>query len=110
MTPISSKFLRSSCSLYTPSSKDKYGKPVYGASITLSKVYIEETRERQTTDTGEESKDKIKIWFDSKKSKPKEQDFKKGYKIVYSDREYIIKSAILLPNIIQPHHWELICE
>ncbi len=107
MTPINSKFLKSTCTYSAVSGVDTYGKPTYLESVSISRVYIEEKRERSNADLGPESKDIIKLWHDVRRSAPKDQVYSKGDKITYSGRDYEIVSALLLPNSSKAHHWEI---
>lgn len=105
MQPISSRFLKSTITLYAKTGEDSYGRETYGTGQEIKRVYVEIPRRSALSDLGERKADTLFIVHDVMKSTP--ATYTKGDKVAYAGQEFYVREAQLLPNPETPHHWEV---
>lgn len=101
--------LNMSATYYAYSSSDDYGNPTYGAAVTLSNIYIEQTKAVTLGDLGETTDGTLTLFYDAVNSVPAGTVFKNLDKIVYDSVSYIIRQAVPYRNPMTGdiHHWEI---
>ena len=107
MTPISSKFLKESATLNHCTGENDYSQKTYGADIALKKIQVEAAKQTSLTSLGEAASDKYLLFFDCKRSTPHGTTFEQLDKVTYEGQAMTVRKALLLPSIINPHHWEV---
>lgn len=109
MKPIPLSLLNMSATLYPYAGVDGYGKPTFGAAVSLSQVYIENTKSVSLGSLGEVQSGSITLFFDAVNSLPVGTSFTTLDKIVYDGSTLFVREATKYndPKTGTLHHWEV---
>ena len=110
MRPIPLSLLNMSAALHQYNGKNNYGKPTFGTPVTLSQVYIENTKSVSLGSLGEVQAGSITLFFDAENSLPAGTSFTTLDKIVYDGSTLFVREATKYndPGTGELHHWEVI--
>jgi len=110
MKAIPSYLLNMTATLNPAGTDDAYGNPVPGTTVTLTGIYIEQTKAMRIGSLGETADGTLTMYFDAENSFPIGTVFKNLDKITFDSIPYLIRQAVPYRNPMTGdlHHWEIV--
>lgn len=82
-------------------------KPVYGESVVLSRVWIDETIGQNEGSNGKTPSDNAMLYYDLENSEPKDFVFEKDMKVLFDGKEFTVRTIHPSHGLKGLEHYEV---